>query len=136
MRSLLTAALASAVLLSHSTTALAQGLPPAEPSAPPQDRGPPGKPRPRPQPKPQGPQPAQTLSVANASANTALDVIVTGENQTARLGKPLGPKAQATLRLPKLKGCVVSVQAIFKGGGFVEVNDFDVCKENSIRFTE
>ena len=61
---------------------------------------------------------------------------VSGEDQTARLGKPLAPKAQASLKLPKLKRCTVSVTAMFQGGGQAEVEEFDICKEKSIRFTE
>ena len=93
-------------------------------------------PKPKPKPKPTGPTPAQALTVVNASGNTALDVIIEGENQSARLGKPLAPKAQASLKLPKLKGCTVSVVGMFQGGGKVEVEEFDVCKEKLIRFTE
>ena len=143
MRFSLTACLVCAGFLAGLTNAPAQVAPaptapaPApEPGAPAPEGAPTAKPKPKPRPKPQGPRPAQALTVVNASANTALDVIITGEGQTARLGKPLAPKARATLRLPKLKQCTVSVQAMFQGGGFVEMNDFDVCKETSIRFTE
>ena len=92
--------------------------------------------KPTPTPKPKGPTPAQALSVVNASPNTALDVIIEGESQSARLGKSLAPKAQATLKLPKLKGCTVSVTAMFQGAGNTEVAEFDICKEKLIRFTE
>ena len=93
-------------------------------------------PKPTPKPKPTGPTPAQTLIVVNGSPNTALDVIIEGEDQSARLGKPLAPKAQAILKLPKLKRCTVSVTAMFQGAGNTEVEEFDICKEKSIRFAE
>src|SRR5215207_287727 len=47
-----------------------------------------------------------------------------------------GSKARATVRLPKTKGCTVSVAATFEGGGKSDAETFDVCKEKSIRFTD
>ena len=136
MRYPLVAGLAGAAWLVGVTGAAAQAAPdPQLPSA----LLPPGAgaaPKPTPTPKPTGPTPAQALTVVNASPSTALDVIIEGESQSARLGKSLAPKAQATLKLPKLKGCTVSVVAMFQGGGKAEVEEFDVCKETSIRFTE
>ncbi len=139
MRYLLVASFAYA-LLTGVTAAAAQVAPSAAPAAgpAPADAGaaPDQAPKSKPKPKPTGPTPAQALTVVNASGNTALDVIIEGEDQSARLGKPLAPKAQATLKLPKLKRCTVSVVAMFQGGGKAEVEEFDVCKETSIRFTE
>ena len=140
--------LVCAVLLLAATSAAAQGAPRGAPAAAeepePEEGAPPAKPKPKPKPKPQpqpkpkpeGPQPARALTVINGSANTALDVIVTGGSQSARLGKPLAANARATLRLPALKSCTVTVQAMFQGGGFVETEGFDVCTETSIRFTD
>jgi hypothetical protein len=131
------------VVLAGGPASLAQVAPsappeagpaPADPGAAPDAAAP--KPKPKPKPKPAGPTPAQALTVVNASPNTALDIIVTADEQIARLGKPLAPKAQASLKLPKLKGCTVSVMAMFQGGGQAEVGELDVCKEKSIRFTE
>ena len=141
MRYPFVAGLAGAALLVSITAAAAQVAPSAPPEAGPVDAGAASetdapKPKRQPKPKPKGPTPAQAVAVVNASANTALDVIIEGENQSARLGKPLAPKAQASLKLPKLKRCTVSVVAMFQGGGQAEVEEFDVCKETSIRFTE
>ena len=144
MRSSLAAGLAGAALLAGLAGAAAQVAPgapsptapaPADAGAAPDAAAAP-KPKPKPKPKPAEPTPAQALTVVNASPNTALDVIVSGEDQTARLGKPLAPKAQASLKLPKLKRCTVSVTAMFQGGGQAEVEEFDICKEKSIRFME
>jgi len=143
VRQSLLAGIACVVLLAGGAASTAQVAPsappeagpaPADPGAAPDAAAP--KPKPKPKPKPAGPTPAQALTVVNASPNTALDVIVTADEQTARLGKPLAPKAQASLKLPKLKGCTVSVMAMFQGGGQAEVGELDVCKEKSIRFTE
>ncbi len=142
MRYPLVAGLACAALLAGLTVAAAQVAPGAAPEASPApaDAGAapdaPAAPKPKPKPKPKGPTPAEVVTIVNASPNTALDVIVSGEDQTARLGKPLAPKAQASLKLPKLKRCMVSVTAMFQGGGQAEVEELDICKEKSIRFTE
>jgi hypothetical protein len=82
-------------------------------------------------------RPAQSIIVANASGNTATKVTITGDDdRTATLSKPLAPKAKTTLKLPKLKGCMVSVAAIFEGEGQVDVGEFDICKDKTIRFTD
>ena len=133
--------LACAALLASITMTAAQLAPsaPSEESPAPADAGAAPEalaPKPKPKPKPKGPTPAQALTVVNASPTTVLDVIIEGESQSVRLGKPLAPKAQAVLKLPKLKRCTVSVRAMLQGAGNTEVEDFDVCKEKSIRFTE
>ena len=40
------------------------------------------------------------------------------------------------MKLPKLKGCTVSVAATFDGGSKSDADAFDVCKEKLIRFTD
>jgi hypothetical protein len=40
------------------------------------------------------------------------------------------------VKLPKLKGCLVSVAATFEGSGQVDAGEFNVCKEKLIRFTD
>lgn len=90
----------------------------------------------KPRPKPRGPVPARALTITNDSANTLTTLEVTGEGKNAKIAKPLAPKAKATLKLPAMKQCVVSVSASFEGSGAAEANDLDICKEKSIRFTE
>jgi hypothetical protein len=87
-------------------------------------------------PKKRGPTPASIVTVTNASKNIATDVTITGEGKDAKLTKPLKPKAKASVKLPKLKGCIVTVAATFEGEGQVEAGEFDVCKDKSIRFTD
>src|SRR5215207_596247 len=92
------------------------------------------KPRPR---KPAAAKPADSVTVTNASANTALQIVITGDDdKTATVSKPLAAKAKTVVKLPKLKGCTVAVQATFEKEGLVEVGEFDVCKEKTIRFTD
>ena len=82
-------------------------------------------------------RPAQMVTLTNASGQTATQVVITGdEDKSANLAKPLAPKAKANLKLPKLKECMVHVAAVFEGEGEVDIGEFDVCKEKTIRFTD
>lgn len=120
---------ACAVLLSGAAVAqTAPAAAPADAAAPAETAAP--------KPKPRGPQPASVVTVSNATANTAVAVTVTGEGKTAKLPKPLAPKARASLKLPRLRRCLVSVEASFEGGGEVQIGEFNVCREKTIRFTE
>jgi hypothetical protein len=58
------------------------------------------------------------VTLANASTHTAVMVIITTEDAIASTSKPLGPKAS------------------FEGGGQVDVGEFDICKDKTIRFTD
>lgn len=80
--------------------------------------------------------PPASIAVVNASAHTATQVVITGEEKTATLSKPLAPKARAAVKLPKLKGCLVSVTATFEGEGQVDAGEFNICKDKAIRFTD
>ncbi len=76
------------------------------------------------------------MTVVNASAKTVTEVAITAGAKTATLAKPLAPKARTAVKLPKLKGCTVSVAASFEGGGKSDADAFNVCKEKLIRFTD
>jgi hypothetical protein len=83
------------------------------------------------------PRPAQVVTLTNASKQTATQVVITGdEDKSAKLAKPLAPKARANLKLPKLKECMVHVAAVFEGEGQIDIGDFDICKDKTIRFTD
>jgi hypothetical protein len=86
--------------------------------------------------KPAAQQPASVVTVVNASTHTATMVVITTEDATASTSKPLASKARTTLKLPKTQGCTVSVSASFQGGGQVDVGEFDICKDKTIRFTD
>src|SRR4051812_10490542 len=86
--------------------------------------------------KPKRKGPPQAVTVINASAKTVTGVVISAGDKTATLSKPLAPKARASVKLPKLKGCTVSVAATFEGGGKSDTDALDVCKEKSIRFTD
>ncbi len=89
-----------------------------------------------PKPTPQRKGPPGAVTVVNASAKTVTRVVITAGDKTTTLSKPLGPKARASIKVPKMKGCTVSVAATFEGGGKSDTDAFDVCKEKQIRFTE
>jgi hypothetical protein len=144
MRLALAAGLALSALLAGS--ALAQTAPtlsgaPAPTAAAPAAAAPaaaaaPTAAAPAAKPKKRGPTPASAVVVTNASKNTATDVTITAEGKDAKLTKALKPMAKASVRLPKLKGCIVTVAATFEGEGHVEAGEFDVCKDKTIRFTD
>jgi hypothetical protein len=87
-----------------------------------------------PKPKPKGPPGAVTI--VNASAKSVTGVVISAGDQTATLSKPLAPKARTAVKLPKMKGCTVSVAATFEGGDTSDSDAFNVCKEKLIRFTD
>ena len=89
---------------------------------------------PKPKPKQKGPPGAVT--VVNASTKAVTEVAITAGDKTASLSKPLAPKTRAAVKLPKMKGCTVSVAAIFEGGGKSDADAFNVCQEKLIRFTD
>jgi hypothetical protein len=133
MRYPLIAGLACAALLAGVTAASAQtptlpGSTPGDAAATPETAAP--------KPKPKRKGPPSSVTVINATANTVTGVVITVGDKTTKLSKPLAPKGRATVRLPKMKGCTVSVAATFEGGGKSDAETFDVCKEKLIRFTD
>ena len=87
-------------------------------------------------PKKRAAGPPAAVTVTNASKSTATEVVITADDKTAKTSKPLAPKAKATVKLPKLKGCMVSVAASFEGEAQADLGEFDVCKDKNIRFTD
>jgi hypothetical protein len=136
MRLALAAGLAASALLAVSALAQTAPAPGAAGTAAPAGAAAPAATAPAAKPRKRGPTPAFAVVVTNASQHTATDVTITGEGKDAKLTKPLKPKAKASVKLPNLKGCIVTVTATFEGEGQVEAGEFDVCKDKSIRFTD
>ena len=138
MRYSLVTGLACAILVVGLTPGAAQTMmgvpPPAVPGSAPAAAAAPETTAPKPTPKQKGPPGAVT--VVNASAKTVTEVAITAGDKTATLSKPLAPKGRTVVKLPKLKGCTVSVAATFDGGSKSGADAFDVCKEKLIRFTD
>ena len=139
MRYSLMTGFACAALILGLTPAVAQSImsvpSPAEAgSAPAEAPAAPEAAAPKPAPKQKGPP--RAVTVVNASTKAVTEVAITAGNTTASLSKPLAPKARAAVKLPKMKGCTVSVAATFEGGGKSDADAFDICQEKLIRFTD
>jgi hypothetical protein len=85
---------------------------------------------------PTKPKPASVLVITNAREVRATDVAIGANGQTARVAKPLAPNAKTTLRLPKMQGCLVAVAATFEDDSNVQIGEFDVCQDSTLRFTD
>jgi hypothetical protein len=85
---------------------------------------------------PTKPNPASAVLITNAREVTVTDISVEAAGQTVRLAKPLAPKAKATLKLPKMSGCIVAVAATFEDESTAELPELDVCKDKTVRFTD
>src|SRR3954447_22825712 len=59
---------------------------------------------------------AGSLAVVNGRGIPVAAVTVVMETETVRHVEPLTPNAQAVLRLPQIKGCVATIEAVFEGG--------------------
>jgi hypothetical protein len=137
MRYSLLTGFACAALILGLTPAVAQStlsMPsPAEAGSAPAEAAPEAA-APKPKPKQKGLP--RAVTVVNASTKAVTEVAITAGDKTASLSKPLAPKARTAVKLPKMKGCTVSVAATFEGGGKSDADAFNVCREKLIRFTD
>jgi hypothetical protein len=79
---------------------------------------------------------AGLLAVVNGRDITVATVTVVAETETVRHDEPLAPNAQAVLRLPQMKGCTATVQAVFEGGEVSVIGTIDVCRVKLVRLIE
>jgi phage-related baseplate assembly protein len=63
-------------------------------------------------------------------------VTVVAGTKTVRHVEPLAPNAQAVLKLPQMKGCTATIQAVFEGGEVSVIGTIDVCKVKLVRLIE
>src|SRR3954447_8102997 len=68
-----------------------------------------------PKPKPNQKGPPRAVTVVNASTKAVTEVAIMAGDKSASLSKPLASKARAAVKLPKMKGCTVSLAASFEG---------------------
>ena len=87
-------------------------------------------------PQPPKPQAATAVTVVNGSELPAKSITVLSDAKAVSHAGPLAPKAQATLKLPKMKGCLVTVAATFEGGSVSDGRTIDVCKVKLVRLTD
>lgn len=85
---------------------------------------------------PSKPKPASALVITNAREVPATDIAIGANGQTVRIKKPLAPQAKTTLKLPKMAGCQVAIAASFPDEATIQMDDFDVCKDDTIRLTD
>jgi hypothetical protein len=85
---------------------------------------------------PAKPKPATALLITNARGAPATAVEISAGDETVKLARPLAPKGRMTLKLPKMAGCMVSVAAAFEDDFTVQLDEFDVCKDKTVRFTD
>ena len=76
------------------------------------------------------------LTVVNGSEVPATTITITEEAKIVSHAGPLAPKAQTTLKLPRMTGCLVTVEATFEGGSGSDGRAIDVCKVKLVRLTD
>jgi cytoskeletal protein RodZ len=79
--------------------------------------------------KPTKPHTEAALMVMNGRAFPITQVTVMEGRRVVKRSGPLPPNARVTLKLPNLRGCIVSVRATFRGGAVSRVGKLNVCKE-------
>jgi hypothetical protein len=82
------------------------------------------------------PRAAAALTILNKRKTPVTTVTVTAEAKTVRHAGPLAPNAKVSLKLPKMKGCLVTVATASQGSKVSKLGDVDVCKETLVRLTE
>ena len=120
---------AASVALPFTISALAPAAAPVTPPVPP-------PPQPRAAMKTPEPGAAAALTIVNGSETPATSITVTGEAKVISHAGPLAPNAKATLKLPKMKGCLVTVAATFEGGSVSDGGAIDVCKVKLVRLID
>jgi hypothetical protein len=77
------------------------------------------------------------ISVTNARAVKATSIeVISGEQVIARHTKPLSPGAKARIRLPKLKDCLVAINASFEDGSEISADGQDACEDTTVRLVD
>ena len=86
--------------------------------------------------QPAKPQAATAVTIVNGSELSAKTITVLSDAKAVSQAGPLAPKAKATLRLPKMTGCLVTVAATFEGGSVSDGRTIDLCKVKLVRLTD
>ena len=81
-------------------------------------------------------QAATAVTIVNGSELSAKTITVLSYAKAVSQAGPLAPKAKATLRLPKMSGCLVTVAATFEGGSVSDGRTIDLCKVKLVRLTD
>jgi hypothetical protein len=79
---------------------------------------------------------APVLTIVNRRTVSVTTVIVTAEAKTVRHAKPLTPNAKVTVKLPPMKGCLVTVAAAIQGGELQKLGKVNACKQTVAGLTD
>jgi hypothetical protein len=79
--------------------------------------------------KPTKPHAEAALMIMNGRAFPVTQVTIMEGRRAVKRSGPLPPNAKVTLRLPNLRGCIVTVRATFRGGAVSRVRKLNVCNE-------
>ena len=84
------------------------------------------------------PQPPRAgwLAIVNGRDTPVAALTVAMETEMVRHVEPLAPNAQAVLRLPQMKGCVATIEAVSEEGEVSAIGTIDVCKVKLVRLIE
>jgi hypothetical protein len=72
----------------------------------------------------------------NGREISATTITVMAETKVVSHAGPIAPSAKAIVKLPKMKGCLVTVAATFEEGSVSDGGDIDVCKVKLVRLTD
>src|SRR3954451_2583313 len=78
----------------------------------------------------------ESLAIVNGRDISVATVTVVAETETVRHDETLAPNAQSVLKLPQMKGCTATVQAVFEGGEVSVIVTIDVCRVKLGRLIE
>ena len=67
--------------------------------------------------------------IMNGRAFPVTQVTVMEGRRAVKRSEPLPPNAKITLKLPNLRGCIVTARVTFRGGAVSRVGKLNVCKE-------
>jgi hypothetical protein len=86
--------------------------------------------------KPSKPRAATAVTVVNGREIPAVTITVMAGAKAVSHAGPLVPDAKATLNLPKIKGCLITVEVTFEGGSVSDGSVIDVCRVKLVRLTD
>ena len=78
----------------------------------------------------------RSVTVVNGRDIPARTITVLTGTQAVSHAGPLAPQAQSVLKLPKMKGCLVTVEVTYEGGSVSDGSAIDVCRVKLVRLTD
>ena len=94
------------------------------------------RPRRAAKPKPKVPQPAGALTFANGSTSIITAIVIEAEGNSINYAKELAPDGKAVVKLPRLKGCTVSVTTTYGTDAPNLPSEVDICRDKIVKLTD